>query len=254
MGPETPGEPKDLWDIAHSDDTPLPEGFDVNNYEVRNPVSGEWEEIEEIFVADEHSVNFGDDEPETYIDLITSGDHYTVGPDDSVEIRRKPAGVADTPPDPDGQPAWENQVREILRESGYDPDDIEGQVEGFGQDYFEYADDPAAYVDSILEETQRVDEGGVDTPTPKGMVPREEETDIEAMVEISNPRDHAVRDDVSGEWDTLVGVTLVEEDEENGNSYLVETDSGEFHVTEGETVMVRYKGEFLPDPEAKVRL
>jgi hypothetical protein len=91
-----PEGPRNLWDIAHSGDAPLPEGFDVNDYEVRNPVTGKWEEVEELFVADEHSVDFGDDEPEAYIDLTTSGDHYTVGPDDNVEIRRKPAAGEDT--------------------------------------------------------------------------------------------------------------------------------------------------------------
>lgn len=47
------------------------------------------------------------------------------------------------------QQEWEDQVRALLRERGEDPDEIETDVEGFGQDYAEYKDDPAGYVEAI---------------------------------------------------------------------------------------------------------
>lgn len=238
--------PRTLRDIVFDEETPLPPDFDINDYEIRNPVTGEWESVEEVYVADKHSPDFDDDGDDgDYYDITTSGDHYTASMDEDIAVRRKPDTTSRKEGadgvDPDGQPAWENSVREELRSRGYDPDDIEGMVEGFGQDYFEYADDPQGFVDTVLED---IEAGGMNPQKrPGGGPPREEETDIENLADVSNPQDHRVYDEVSGEWDDLVSVSLIEEDEELGNSYLVETTNGEFQVTEGDTVRLQYKGE-----------
>lgn len=61
----------------------------------------------------------------------------------------------------DPQLKWEDDVRKEIERRGFNPDDVETSVEGFGQDYAEYADDPKAYVDTALDEhAMMTDEAG----------------------------------------------------------------------------------------------
>jgi hypothetical protein len=54
--------------------------------------------------------------------------------------------------DPSNQEAWEYEVRRLIHERGLDPDEIDAEVEGFGEEYQEWWESPADYVLSLLEE------------------------------------------------------------------------------------------------------
>src|SRR5690606_1096254 len=50
----------------------------------------------------------------------------------------RPRTLPDGSPDPDNQPAWEDEVKQILDDRGYDPDQAEVEFEGFGSEYFDW--------------------------------------------------------------------------------------------------------------------
>lgn len=50
------------------------------------------------------------------------------------------------------QESWEKEVRVELKRRGFDPNEVETDVEGFGQDYYEYQNAPDEYVDAILDD------------------------------------------------------------------------------------------------------
>ena len=56
--------------------------------------------------------------------------------------------------DADAQQRWEGEVRDAIREAGFDPDELEAEWAesgGFGQDYLEYPDDPAMFAETVIE-------------------------------------------------------------------------------------------------------
>lgn len=55
--------------------------------------------------------------------------------------------------DPDNQEAWEYEVRRLLHRRSVDPNQIDEEVGGFGEDYQEWWHDPAGYVNEILSAT-----------------------------------------------------------------------------------------------------
>lgn len=80
-----------------------------------------------------------------------AGDHTAAGDDGSSSAYR-PRTLPDGSADPDNQEAWEDEVKQILDDRGYDPDQAEIEFEGFGSEYFDWHDDPAGFVDYVIEE------------------------------------------------------------------------------------------------------
>lgn len=82
-----------------------------------------------------------------FVDRVGSGGWAQRISDSIGQGRGGPESTEDNP-----QLTWETRVRDLIREAGHDPDEVEADVEGFGQDYAEYADDPEGFVRAILED------------------------------------------------------------------------------------------------------
>ncbi len=61
-----------------------------DDYEVYNPVNGEWELVDDAYETDEYAGDTDvDDELSAYIDITTKGDHFTADATESVQVRKK---------------------------------------------------------------------------------------------------------------------------------------------------------------------
>lgn len=68
---------------------------------------------------------------------------------------------------------WVAQVRDLIKDAGFDPDDFEAGTDGFETDYREYQDNPQGYVDELV--AAQHEPGDDDDETDDGEQPTEPE-------------------------------------------------------------------------------
>lgn len=88
----------------------------------------------------------------------------------------KPLTAATVTPDEVG--LWVAQVRDLITEAGFDPDDFEAGTDGFETDFREYQDNPQGYVDELVatehepgDDEDETDDGGQPTEPEQPSAP-----------------------------------------------------------------------------------
>lgn len=72
----------------------------------------------------------------------------------------KPIRAAATGTDEVG--LWVAQVRDLITEAGFDPDEFEAGTDGFETDYLKYQDDPQGYVEELIAANHEPDDDDTD--------------------------------------------------------------------------------------------